>query len=177
MTHLLAALGPAFLFLADAAGDPGWVLASKVIGGGALVSAIASFFAVGFWVKKVHPQVIEAIEKWYAETAQREERSKEMKAVIDNETKRVDGLIRQEINSQVSTLQTALVKAINEMKTDLAKDTEELKSSMKAREEHDAEFRQDVMNRLGRIEGKLSAASLSKDSSPGFAAAPRPKDR
>lgn len=134
-----------------------------------LVGTILLLIARGFWEKTGKPlieQIIEAKKNEPAHIteqkelirltlldlrnlpAQVEAEKRSVKEVIDNETQRVDGIIRKEITSQVTTMKTDIIEAIKDLKRIVHED----KKSM-----HDeiTQFREDTIGRLGEIDGSL----------------------
>lgn len=135
-----------------------------LLGGTGLLLTIVMLTARGYWSKNIAPLIQEEVSKWYAasgQTAMREveiqnalrspqlvaEQKAFIKDVLDNEIKRSDGLISQAISTQVSDMETRLMSKLDEMSRFIKEDTE---------------FKQDLIQRLARLEGAVQGLNQQK---------------
>lgn len=131
-------------------------IATLILVGAAGLGAL-SFLALllmrGFWAKVGEPVVKAMFLAWQADATETAKRHAETKSVIDNELQRVDGIIRKEITHQVSVLQSEMVKVLSEIKALIALDQS---------------YREQVLTRLGRIEGAMNLHATDPDGSGRF---------
>lgn len=135
-----------------------------LLGGTGLLLTIVVLTARGYWSKNIAPLIHEEVSKWYGSPDQVAGREKELKNalrsphlsseqkalikdVLDNEIKRTDGLISQAISTQVSDMETRLMSKLDEMSRFIKEDTE---------------FKQDLIQRLARLEGAVQGLNQQK---------------
>jgi hypothetical protein len=133
------------------------LVATGLLGGTGILLAAVMLMARGYWSKNIAPLIQEEVQKWYGASEQIAHREKELqntlrsphvlteqktviKEVLDNEIKRSDGLISQAIHTQVSDMETRLMSKLDEMSKFIKEDTE---------------FKQDLIQRLARLEGAV----------------------
>lgn len=160
------------------------VLISGMLGGTAVLSTIVLLAARGYWQTNVVPMLENEIRKWYSDPSQvdarnkerlvsikdwydkreqRDEREKEMqnvlrlpavaseitqavKLIIDNEIKRSDGLISREIHTQVNAMESRIVSKLDEL-------VERMRD--------DLQLKQQILQKIGKLEGAINAMSGS----------------
>lgn len=161
----------------------GW-LAAVFVGGGVLW-VLFLLMVRGFWDKNGKPAVKELIvalhaepeavrkrqeemqsflQTWHNAPEQIEARTKLVKAVIDNEVHRDDGVIHKDITSKVMALEVEIGKKVDT----LANKFDRFQEGQERRDKENREFSTQVLAKLARMEGALQTITnrkLSSDSS------------
>ncbi len=152
--------------------DPFYKLGALVLGALAslgLMGAVFLLIARGFWEKTGKPVIEQVFDARKNDPKHLEDQramvrsilteehnlpnsidahKKAVRDIIDNETQRVDGLIRKEITSQVTTMKTDIIEAIKDLKQSVVNDK-------RAMHDEITQFREDTIGRLGEIDGQL----------------------
>lgn len=139
------------------------------------LSYLALMMMRGFWAKNGEPVVKAMFIEWQNSPERLEMQKKLMRETIDNETQRMDGIIRKEIVNQVDGLQKQILKAVEELGTslkgetrrmhdDLTKTTSEISTKLEAKEDDAQQNRDSIINRLAKIEGVLQVLTRSRSS-------------
>lgn len=157
---------PTLVLLADAASPASLqgiatliLVAAASLG---VLAALAAYLVRGFWAKNVEPVVKAQFVAWTSAPEQVDARKAFVREIIDNETQRVDGIIRKEITTQVTNVQTSLLAAIKTLGQEVKDETKALRDSIEVLTQVDEEFRENVVSRLSKIEGAMGVLTKGK---------------